>query len=163
MPNEITVIMVDDHAMIRQSIKSQIDAEPGMRVVGEGASGEDVMLLVVAHKPDVVLLDLHMPQVIGDDERAFKIMPTIRAIKKVSPQSAIVILSMDVSHILIETALRRGIQGYLLKEDTDATLHLPDVVRAVQHGTLISPKPSLTRCIQMIAKVCSLNVKHKSC
>lgn len=134
MSKEITVVTVDDHAMIRQSVRTQIDAASGMQVVGEGACGDDVLPLVITHAPHIIFLDLHMPQTQGQTGQPFRIMPTIRTIRGIAPQTAVIILSMDVSPILIETALKRGIQGYLLKGDNATTMNLAGVVRTVHAG-----------------------------
>ena len=135
MEHEITVVTVDDHRMIRENIKNQIDAAPGMKLVGEGEEGDDVLRLVIEHKPDVLFLDVHMPQSKKADGIRFRIMPVIQAIKEISPETAVVVISMNVSHMLVETALQRGILGYLLKEDDAAATRLADVVRAVHNGT----------------------------
>jgi two-component system, NarL family, response regulator DegU len=134
MAREITVVTVEDHHLTRLGIKSQIDGAPGMRVVAEGSAGEDVIGLVKTHRPDVLLLDLDMPQhKDGSSEARFPAMSVIRLLHEQYPETAIIIISMNASNALIEGALTRGVNGYLLKDDA-LTMSLPKAIQAVVAG-----------------------------
>jgi NarL family two-component system response regulator LiaR len=102
------LLLVDDHAIIRQGIKALLRARPEIEVVGEAGSGEEGVALCEQHAPDVVLLDLVMPG-IGGVEAA-------RRIKLVSPRTHVIVLTSyhEDEHIL--PAIRAGALSYLLKD-----------------------------------------------
>jgi NarL family two-component system response regulator LiaR len=108
MSAPIRLLLVDDHAIIRQGIKALLRARPEIEVVGEAGSGEEGVALCEQHAPDVVLLDLVMPG-IGGVEAA-------RRIKLVSPRTHVIVLTSyhEDEHIL--PAIRAGALSYLLKD-----------------------------------------------
>jgi two-component system, NarL family, response regulator NreC len=139
MSKVITVLSVDDHDITRQGIKSLIHAEEGMVFLGEGATGEEVIPLVEKYKPDVLLLDIQMPQSKNPATGKFQILPTIKVLRRRFPETALIVISMHISHALIESALSSGIGGYLLKSDP-LTMMLPAAIRAVSNGGIYFSK-----------------------
>ena len=140
----ITVVTVDDHHLTRLGIKSQIEAEPDMTVVGEGEAGDDVARLVKLHKPDVLLLDISMPQLPGI-AMPFQVTRAVPMVKELSPDTSIIIISMHTSQTLLAAVLTRGVQGYLLKNDP-LTNMLPQAIRTVDGGGIFL-SPTLTERI----------------
>ena len=140
MNETITVVTVDDHLLVRQGIRSQLDTDDGIELVGEGATGEDTFRLVRQHKPHVLLLDIAMPQTAdqSSNER-FQVDKAIWQLKELSPKTATIILSQYISPALIETFLLDGVRGYLLKSDK-LTGMLAQSIRAVHYGSLFFSK-----------------------
>jgi DNA-binding NarL/FixJ family response regulator len=129
MVNSIRVVMADDHARIRARIRAALESE-GCEVCAEGASAEEAVALVLAHQPDVALLDIHMP---GSGIHA------AREITRLAPQVAVVMLTQSAEEDDLFDSMRAGAQGYLLK-DTDPA-RLPDALRGVLAGeAAMSPR-----------------------
>jgi DNA-binding NarL/FixJ family response regulator len=104
----IRVLIADDHALFRRGLASLLAAEPGFEVVGEAVNGEQALTLARELMPDVILMDVSMPEVDG--------LAATRRIKAEIPQARIVILTVsDVERDLFE-AIKNGAQGYLLKK-----------------------------------------------
>ncbi len=104
----ISVIIVDDHEVVRNGVRSYLMTTPDFTVVGEAATGEEAIRLVAEHIPDVVLMDLIMPGMDG--------IETTRQIKKISPRTQVVVLTSfhDDDHIF--PALKAGAISYILKD-----------------------------------------------
>jgi len=115
----ITVILADDHAVVRDGLRLLLDAQPDIDVVGDAADGRDVLVKIQQLHPDIVLLDIAMPELNGI-EAAYKIID-------LSPETSIIILSMHATTEHIFRALNAGARGYLLKESAGA-----EVVQAVR-------------------------------
>jgi NarL family two-component system response regulator LiaR len=118
-PEKIRVLIVDDHAVVRQGLQTFIDLQEDMRVVGEGSNGVEGVELAGRLLPDVILLDLVMPLMDG--------VNATREILEVSPQSHILILTSFGEDDKVFPAIRSGAQGYLLKD-----IHPNDLVRAIR-------------------------------
>lgn len=118
------ILIVDDHAILRSGLRLLIDAQPTLNVVGEAGSGVDAVAQARALQPDLILLDLSMPD--GD---GLSIIATLRT---VAPQARILILTMhdDTSHL--RQALDAGASGYVLKNAVDQELLM--AIRAVRRG-----------------------------
>ena len=118
------ILVVDDHAILRSGLRLLIDAQPTLNVVGEAGSGADAVTQARALQPDLILLDLSMPD--GD---GLSIIATLRT---VAPQARILILTMhdDTSHL--RQALDAGASGYVLKNAVDQELLM--AIRAVRRG-----------------------------
>jgi NarL family two-component system response regulator LiaR len=108
MPSQITILLVDDHEVVRRGVRTYLETLPEFKVVGEAASGEEAITLVLDLIPDVVLLDLIMPGMDG--------VETTRRIKKISPRTQVVVLTSfhDDAHIF--PALKAGATSYVLKD-----------------------------------------------
>ncbi len=108
MTSQITILLVDDHEVVRRGVRTYLETLPDFKVVGEAASGEEAIILVMDLIPDVVLLDLIMPGMDG--------VETTRRIKKISPRTQVVVLTSfhDDAHIF--PALKAGATSYVLKD-----------------------------------------------
>lgn len=108
MSNSVTVVIVDDHFVVREGVRALFETQPDITIVGEAASGEEAVRLCADYAPDVVLMDLLMPGLNG--------VEATRQIKQVSPRSQVIVLTSyhEDEHIL--PAIRAGALSYLLKE-----------------------------------------------
>jgi len=125
MNNEkIRVFIVDDHPMIRTGLAAMIEAESDLQFAGEASTGRDAVRLIPDAAPDVVLMDLVMPQMDG--------VAATAALRKQMPATKFVILTSLVDPSEVERAIGAGANGYLLK---NASAHdLVSVIRAVHSG-----------------------------
>jgi DNA-binding NarL/FixJ family response regulator len=112
-------MLADDHVMFRKGVKRIIEETPDLEVVGEANDGLELLGLLKAREPKLVLLDISMPHLRG--------LEAIREIKKLYPQVKIIFLTMHRSKEFLHQALKAGAEGYLLKEDADS-----DLLRAIQ-------------------------------
>jgi NarL family two-component system response regulator LiaR len=119
MTEPITVMIVDDHAVVRQGIRALLEAEGGFQVVGEAGSGGEAALLAADLAPDVVLMDLVMPEMDG--------VTATRLIKQNSPHSQVIVLTSYHEDEHIYPAIRAGALSYLLK-----SVGLDELVSAVR-------------------------------
>jgi two-component system response regulator NreC len=120
----LRVLLADDHPIVRRGLRSLLETEPGLSIVGEAADGLEALRLCEETHPDVLIVDIAMPRLNGIDVAA-------RA-QKLEPPPRTLILSMHSDESYIIRALAAGARGYLLKESTDEDL-LP-AIRAVAAG-----------------------------
>jgi len=106
--NKISVLLVDDHPVVRAGYKRLLESAPEIRVVAEADNGETGCELFQEYKPDVMILDLKMPGIDG--------LETIRRIRAKDPSARILVFSMYSNEILIQRALQAGATGYLTKQ-----------------------------------------------
>jgi two-component system response regulator NreC len=126
-----TVVIADDHAVVRSGLKMLLEAEPGFEVTGEARDLHSAMTFVRAQRPDVLVLDLNMP---GGPS-----LPAIPEFLEASPGTAIVVLTMQNDPAFAREALRAGALGYVLKECANA--ELVEAVRAATAGrTYLQPQ-----------------------
>lgn len=118
------VLLADDHGIVRRGLRSLLETEPGVTIVGDAADGLEVLRLCAEHQPDILILDIGMPKLNGIEVAA-------RA-HKLEPPPRVIILSMHADESYIIRALAAGARAYLLKDATDEDL-LP-AVRAVASG-----------------------------
>ena len=123
----ISVLIVDDHAVVRQGVRAFLDTQSDVSVVGEAASGEEAVRLAAEYAPDVVLMDLVMPGMDG--------VEATRQVKRVSPRTQIIVLTSyhDDEHIF--PAIRAGAISYLLKDVAPDVL--VDAVRKAARGEAV--------------------------
>src|SRR5271165_6490575 len=123
-PQRIRILCVDDHPVVRQGIAGLLAAEPDMALVAEAANGREAIQQFRAHRPDVTLMDLQMPEMGGLD--------AIGAIRGEFPEARIIVLTTYAGDAQALRALQAGAHGYLLKN----TLHkeLLETIRAVHGG-----------------------------
>jgi DNA-binding NarL/FixJ family response regulator len=129
----LRIVIADDHARIRGRVREALEAS-GCEVCGEGASAEDAVRLATEHRPDVALLDIHMP---GNGIQA------ARHIVRNAPEVAVVMLTQSAEDDDLFDSLRAGASGYLLK-DTDPTT-LADKLRGVLAGEAAMPPRLVAR------------------
>jgi DNA-binding NarL/FixJ family response regulator len=132
----IRLVMADDNARIRSQVRAALEAG-GCEVLGEGASAEEAVQLALQHRPDVVLLDIHMP---GNGIQA------AQQISRSLPQAAIVMLTQSKEDDDLFDSLRAGASGYLLKGADPETL--ADSLRGVLMGEAAMPPHLVTRIMQ---------------
>jgi DNA-binding NarL/FixJ family response regulator len=113
-----SVVIADDHELVRRGIAAMLRAERDIDVVGEAADGAEALRLVEQHGPDVLLVDLEMPVVPG-----LEVIPRVR---RSAPRTRVIVLSMHASETYVAQALRDGAAGFVLKSAPSS-----DVVRAV--------------------------------
>ncbi len=131
MLSPITLILVDDHEVVRKGIRAYLDTLSDFRVVAEAASGEEAVPLVAEHIPDVVLMDLILPCMDG--------IETTRQIKKVSPRTQVVVLTSYHEDAHIFPALKAGAISYILKDMKMEKL-VEALRRAVQGEVTLHPR-----------------------
>ncbi len=112
----IAVILADDHKLVRAGIKSLLENIPGVKVVGEASNGRESIELTGKLKPDMVFLDIAMPELNG--------LQAAERIKKEYPDVDIIILSMHLDEEYVIQALKVGASGYLLKDSAPGELEL---------------------------------------
>jgi DNA-binding NarL/FixJ family response regulator len=130
---QIRILSVDDHALVRQGIAVLIGTQSDMTLVAEASNGRVAVQQFRAHRPDITLMDLQMPEMNGLD--------AITAIRGEFPDAQIIVLTTYKGDVQILRALKAGAQGYLLKN----TFHkeLIDTIRAVHAGRkALSPEAS---------------------
>ncbi|MGQ9554938.1 MAG: response regulator [Anaerolineae bacterium] len=119
-----SVLIVDDHAVVRDGLKAILETQPDIRVVGNAANGNEAVTQVMRLRPDVVLMDISMPTLNG--------IEAVRQITQASPNTSVIILSMHSTNEHIFRALQAGAKGYLLKES--AGMEVVAAVRQVRAG-----------------------------
>ena len=130
MSAPIRVLIVDDHALFRGGVKSLLMREPGFEVVGEAVDGLDGVKRAKALRPDVILLDLHMPGIAGRE--------AVKLLAEEVPSARVLMLTVSEDADDLVDTLRAGASGYLLKNiETDALL---DAIRRTADGdAAVSP------------------------
>jgi DNA-binding NarL/FixJ family response regulator len=126
----IRVLVADDHALVREGIRHVLDAEPGFEVVAEAANGREAVDLSLVHRPDVIVLDITMPEETGlkAAERLLELLPSAR----------VLLLSMHDQAEYVREGMRIGTHGYILKDSAGEELRA--AIRAVHAGgTFFSP------------------------
>lgn len=149
MNEPITVLLVDDHKLVRQGVRAFLQAQPDIEVVGEAASGAAGVTAVQELAPDVVLMDLVMPDMDG--------VAATRAVKTASPRTQVIILTSYHQDEHIFPAIRAGALSYLLK-DVDSS-ELADAVRKAAQGEAILHPQVAARVVQELhgSRTSSLN------
>jgi DNA-binding NarL/FixJ family response regulator len=133
MEKPIRVLLVDDHDLVRAGIRALLQNLGGFEIVAEAGNGRDALRLIEPHRPDVVLMDIIMPDLNGLDATA--------RIAAASPAVRVLILSMNSGEEYVLQALRAGAAGYLLKNVTPGELEM--AIRSVARGeTYLSPAVS---------------------
>ncbi|WP_020664492.1 response regulator [Amycolatopsis benzoatilytica] len=126
----ITIMLVDDHPVVREGLRGMLEAEDDLTVVGEAGSGAEAVALDSVKQPDVVLMDLRMPGLDG--------VGAIRAILKQAPGRRIVVLTTYETDADILRAVEAGAAGYLLKDASRG--ELAGAIRAAHRGeTVLAP------------------------
>jgi len=125
MPEDkITVLLVDDHQLVRRGFRRMLEDEPDIEIVGEAGDGQEAVDKAAQLKPAVIVMDFALPNLNG--------AAATRQILKTAPETGILMLSMHAEPNYVRTSLDAGVRGYLLKNAVD--LELIDAVRKVAAG-----------------------------
>ena len=130
--NPLRIIIVDDHAVVRRGVRALLESQPGWEVAGEAVTGREAVDLAKRLCPNIVVMDLSLPELNGLD--------AARQILKDSPRTEVLVLTMHHSEELVRNVLQAGARGYVLKSDADASL-----IAAVE--SLRDHKPFLTSTV----------------
>lgn len=130
-PEKITVLVVDDHPLMRFGVSTMINAQRDMAVVAQAGDGREAIEQFRHHQPDVTLMDLRLPGMSG--------VETIRAIRVCKPHANVVVLTTYEGDEDIHQALAAGVRGYLLKGMSSEAL--VDMIRRVHSGLRFLPPP----------------------
>ncbi len=127
---EITVLLADDHGVLRQGLRKILEEHQGIRVVGEASNGRDAVAEILARQPDVAVLDIAMPLLNG--------IEATRQLARRSPGTQVLILSMHSDQAYVTQAVSAGAKGYLLKESAGDDL-IEAVVAVAAGKSFFSP------------------------
>ena len=126
----IRIVLADDHAVVRSALRMLLDAEPDLEVVAEAGDVEGAIRYVRGHRPDVLILDLNMP-----GRPSLEALPDIA---EASPDTSVVVLTMQNEPAFAREAMQAGVLGYILKEAADAEL-VKAVHLAAEGQTYLQP------------------------
>jgi len=138
MGETTTVLIVDDHKVVRQGVRAFMDTQPDLTVVGEAGNGEEAIRLAAEHAPDVVIVDLVMPGMDG--------VEVTRLLKKASPRTHVIVLTSYHQDEHIFPAIRAGALSYLLKDVGPA--ELAEAVRKAAVGEAVLHPQVAARVVQ---------------
>jgi DNA-binding NarL/FixJ family response regulator len=127
MPDKLTVLLVDDHALVRKGFRRMLEDDPAISVVGEASEGQEAVRLALELKPKVIVMDCALPGISGID--------AARSIRAKFPGAAILMLSMHSEDTLVRQALEAGARGYILKNAME--LDLANAIKRVAQGHLV--------------------------
>src|SRR3984957_10783042 len=127
----VRILIADDHDLMRRGVRTLLEAHPGWEICAEAPTGREAVSKAEELKPDIVILDISMPDLNG--------LEAARRIRSASPNTEILILSVHYSDQLIRELLEAGVRGYIIKSDSDR-----DLIIAVE--TLATHKPFFTPC-----------------
>jgi DNA-binding NarL/FixJ family response regulator len=126
----IRLLIADDHKLMREGLRALLSGESDIEVIGEASNGRAIVKMVEASAPDIVLMDISMPQLNGID--------ATRQIKDLSGTTRVIALSMHADRLFVQGVLKAGAAGYILKDS--AFDELAQAVRAVSNGQMyLSP------------------------
>jgi len=127
MADKITVLLVDDHALVRKGFRRILEDDASIDVVGEASEGKEAVRLALAHRPKVTVMDCALPDISG--------IEAARRIRAKNPDAAVLMLSMHSEDTLIRQALEAGARGYILKNAMD--LDLVNAIKRVAAGEMV--------------------------
>ncbi len=116
---ELRILVADDHEIVRRGVKSLLSSKPEWKVCAEAASGREAIALAEQHRPDIAVVDISMPGLNG--------LEATRKIRKASPKTEVLILSLHFSDQLVREIVDAGARGYILKSDATR-----DLVKAIE-------------------------------
>jgi DNA-binding NarL/FixJ family response regulator len=126
----LRILLADDHTVVRQGLRRILEDHSNWRVVAEAADGHEAVRQAAEHTPDVAVIDVAMPLLNG--------VETTRQIRRISPQTAVLVLSMYVEEVYVRQILEAGATGYLLKDSADVDL-LQAVSDTARGKSFLSP------------------------
>lgn len=132
----IRTLIVDDHGLLRAALRTILGAEPDIEVVDEATNGKQALQLAERYRPDVVVLDLSMPDLSG--------VEVARQLTMILPEAKILILTVHKDNGLLREAIRAGANGYILKQAVES--ELIEAIHAVWRGDLYV-HPTMTQAL----------------
>src|SRR5579864_7297518 len=127
MADKLTVLLVDDHALVRKGFRRMLEDDPGITVVGEASEGKEAVRLALELKPKVIVMDCALPGISGID--------ATRSIRAKFHDATVLMLSMHSEDTLVRQALEAGARGYILKNAME--LDLVNAIKRVAQGHLV--------------------------
>lgn len=140
---ELSLLIVDDHAIFREGLRALLDMEEDFVVVGEASRGDEAVAMVADLPPDVILLDLHLPDGNGAD--------FCRELLRVSPRSKVLILSAYENDQEVSAALISGASGYVLK--TVGGERLADNIRSIYRGEVLLAPTVAAKVVRQLSRL----------
>lgn len=134
----ITVLIADDHALLSESLRAALDAEPDIRTVGVAGTLREAETLLSRHDPDVLVLDHRMPD--GDG------IPSIASVKRLHPHTAVVVVTGSVTDEIVLSAVEAGAAGFVSK--TEGLTELTTAVRSAAAGEAVISQTQLIRLLR---------------
>ena len=122
-PNQLRILIADDHAVTRAGLRNLLSSRPGWTVCGEAATGREAITLAEQYRPDIVVMDIAMPELNG--------LEATRRIRKLFPKTEILVLSLHYSDELVREVVDAGARAYVLK--SDASKDLLSAIRTLAH------------------------------
>jgi DNA-binding NarL/FixJ family response regulator len=114
MMSNLRILVADDHDIIRRGLKALLSSRPGWMVCAEAATGREAITLAEQHRPDIVVMDISMPDLNG--------LEAARKVRKLLPKTEVVILSLHYSDQLVREVVDAGARAYIMKSDADRDL-----------------------------------------
>jgi DNA-binding NarL/FixJ family response regulator len=149
--NTLRVLIADDHPVFRDGIRALLEATPGMDVVGEATTGDDVILCAKQLQPDVILMDVQMPGLNG--------IEATRRIVQPHPDMRVLIVTMFEDDHTVFAAMRAGARGYVLKDATKDEIRR--AIQAVANGEAIFSPSIAARLNRLLRPPASARVKER--
>lgn len=146
MEKTIRILIVDDHAIVRHGLRLMLELKSGIEVIGEAKDGNEAISLAIKLTPDVILMDLEMPQVNG--------LQAITAIYAESPDIRILVLTSFADSEKIASAIRNGAAGYLLKDTSPG--ELVQAIKEVDEGHVSLPPEIAQKLVEGLQKTAGI-------
>lgn len=140
---ELKLVIVDDHAIFREGLRALLDMEEDFQVIGEASQGAEAVAMVLEEPPDVILLDLHLPDGLGSD--------FCRELLRISPKSRVLILSAYDDDQEISAALIAGASGYVLK--TVGGERLAENIRSISRGEVLLAPSVAAKVVRQLSRL----------
>ena len=134
---KISVLLAEDHHVVREGISSLLSMEKDINVIGEAKDGDEAVKMAKALCPDIVIIDVTMPVLNGID--------AVKQIKRYLPDTKVLILTIHTNEQYVNEAFSAGVSGYILKETTCE--ELVDAIKKVHKGGEVVLSPSISRLI----------------
>jgi two-component system, NarL family, response regulator NreC len=151
-PNKITILLVDDHQMLREGLRALLDSEDDMQVISEADTGAQAIQLGIELKPDIIVMDLGLPDMNG--------VTAIRAIREQNRKSQIIVLSMYANKAVVMQSIEAGCAGYVPK--SSAHTDLLEAIHTVLSGKRFLHPMAATALVESITADQPLEEKFES-